>query len=163
MSSVWSSIQEVSRLGLTSTKSQNVDGEEIRDFGTAVGQKGRSTRADHQDVRNTANGNTNTDEVESASLCVCQVAKDDWESIHQHGEGLSDGVGLDCAQAQGTCGLLGASCGCSVAIAADWKRTVDKVADQGLNSIVRGAFAEFDGANDVCDDGQRSWYTAKVV
>lgn len=148
---------------LTRTKGENVDREEEGGLGASVGKEVLGTGNDHENVGDTENNDTPANKLEAASLCVGQPAEEEGKGISQHGEGLSDGVGGTLAQTEGTGCLLSATGRSTPTVAAFGHGTVDIVADQGLDTVVRRSLAELDNANQISNDGESAGHTAERV
>lgn len=150
-----------SETGHTCTDSEQVDGKEERRLCAPVSEQRLGSGADKENVGDTEDGDANANQLEATGLCVGEVSKEQRQSVGQHGEGLRDGVGLDGTHAERTSGLLSALRWSTVAIAANRHLAVNEVADQRLDSVVGGALAELDCADEVRNDGQRAGHTAE--
>ena len=112
---------------------------------------------------NTEDNDTPANKLEAANLCVGHPAEEEGKGIRQHGEGLSDGVGGTLTHTEGTGGHLGTAGRSTPTVAAVGHRTVDIVADKGLDTVVRGTLAELDNANHISNDGETAGHTAERV
>lgn len=157
------SLGVVQGCSLTSTKGENVDGDEEGSLGASVGKEVLGTGNDQENVSDAEDNDTPADKLEAASLCVGQPAEDKRQGISQHGEGLSDGVGGTLAHTEGTGSLLSATGGSTPTVAALGQGAVDIVANKGLDTVVRRSLAELDDANHISNDGQTTGHTAERV
>lgn len=141
------------RTKLTRANGQNVNRKEVGNFGRSVGQKVLRASSNHEDMGYAEDGNTPADELESTRLRISKPAEEHGQRVGKHAERLGHSVGGDGAHPQGAGGLLGIGRGGAPAVAPVGKRSVDKVADQGLDTVVRGTLAKLDDADKVGEGG----------
>lgn len=145
------------------TNRQDVDGEEVWGLGRTSEQEIPGTGTNHEDVGDTEHGHTPADDLEAAPFGIGKPAEEERQTVGQHAERLSDGIGDLGAHSQGTTSLLIARgvWRSTPAIATSGQWPVDVVADERLDTVVGSALAELDDTDHVGDDGNISGYAAE--
>jgi hypothetical protein len=100
-------------------------------------------------VGDTKDKHTPANELEAASLGVCQPTEEDGKDIGKHLERLRNSIGLDSSETESTSSFLRSCRRRSPSISTLGKWAVDEVANKLLDSVVRGSLGELDGADQV--------------
>lgn len=132
------------------------DGEEVQGEGKGAKgiaglQDGRQGRNDHDDVGDTADGDTLADHPETTVFGIGEPAEEDGEPICQKLERLRHGRGHRGAPTERTGSVVTARiCGAGTgSVHPDRKRGSDEVLVHLVAAVVRGSLGELDGAKPV--------------
>ena len=147
-------------LELGGTDGEHVEREGEGTDSVARSEDGRESRDDHDDVGNTANGDTLANHAETTILGIGEPAEEDGESVRQELEGLGHGGGGDGTLAESTGGIVlvedGRTGGGTLG-----EGSTDEVLVDLEAAIVRGTLGELDGAEVVALGRHLAGYTAE--
>lgn len=144
-----------------SADSQNVDTEEERNLGRAVGHQGWDATKDDEDMPNTADNNTPEDEVVPTKLGVGEVSKEHGQTVGKQAERLGGCIGNLFAQAKGTLGILATTGGRAKAVTTRGQRLVNVVGPNHLAAVVGSTLAELNSAEEIRNWRKRARDTAE--